>query len=294
MCYQLKESRRKKGFYCCNRLEKDMTYILGARCIDGVVLIADTKVTIGEGTDYTFSKKIMVQPLTNIVMGSAGIGGLYKEFQNRVVSSVMQLERENKEEPIIATEEEFSVLVSKVIRDMHNDYGDDRYLILNNLMILCASRVGSHIAQLTAFTPIGFPEPVNHNRAIGHGEPYGSLFLKKMWNKNMAMEQTAKLGVFIIKFIDDMHLDESVGFNDEYLPQVVYIPDMKLPDNFPECPPPELSDKKMEELQREYLELTKKYPIKELSHEDVKYFVNEISSKISDFEDLFKSGQFRL
>ena len=57
-----------------------MTYILGAKCKDGVVLIADTKVTIEEGADYTYSKKL-TNPLTTIVMGAAGIGGYIEIFK---------------------------------------------------------------------------------------------------------------------------------------------------------------------------------------------------------------------
>jgi 20S proteasome alpha/beta subunit len=38
---------RKKRFFHNNAFKKDMTYILGARCIDGVLLVGDTKVTTG-------------------------------------------------------------------------------------------------------------------------------------------------------------------------------------------------------------------------------------------------------
>jgi len=281
-------------FYHYKGYSGDMTYILGARCSDGAVLVGDTKVTVEGGADYAYSKKITI-PLTSVVMGSAGLGGLYKEFQNRIVSAVVQMEKNREEDkvPIITTEEEFSVLVSKVIREMHDDYGEDRYLIHHDLMILCGSRIGSHVSQLTTFTGYGFPEPVNQIRAIGHGEPYGALFLKKMWKKNMTMEQTAKLGLFIIKFIEDMGLDKSVGFNNEFLPQIVYIPDMELPEDFPPYDPSYPKDV-MEELQERYSVLTAKYPIKEITAEEVKHFINEVSSKISDFEDLFRKGQFKI
>jgi len=135
------------------RFDKDMTYIMGARCVDGVVLVGDTKVTVDEGSDYVYEKKITF-PLSEVVMGAAGIGGLYKDFQNRVVSAVLQMEKNRLQQmeegfPMITTEQEFSVLVTKIIREMHNDYGEDSYLITTNLMILCASRVGTPQAQLT-------------------------------------------------------------------------------------------------------------------------------------------------
>ena len=39
-------------------VNKDMTFILGAKCLDGVVIVGDTKVTIGEGTSYAYAKKL--------------------------------------------------------------------------------------------------------------------------------------------------------------------------------------------------------------------------------------------
>ncbi len=259
-----------------------MTYILGARCSDGVVLVGDTKVMIDGGADYTYSKKLTM-PLNNVVMGSAGMGGLYKDFQNRIVSAIVRMEKEAEAGYVtlqITTEEEFSVLVNKVIREMHSDYGEDRHLLLNNLMIICATRIGDLEAQLTIFNPFGFPEPVNTIRAIGHGEPYGALFIKNMWNPRMTMEQTAKLGIFIIKFIQDMELDRSVGFSDQCLPQVFYIPDIRLPGETTS--------------EEEIKEIINKHPIRELPEKEVRKFVNEVGSKIAEFEDLFKKGEFRL
>lgn len=259
-----------------------MTYILGARCSDGVVLVSDTKVTIDEGADYAYSNKL-TNPLTTIVMGAAGIGGLYKDFQNRVISSIVQAERQVKEQggEFKISEEEFGVLVNKIIREMHSDYDEDRHLILNNLMILCASRIGDN-ASLTTFNPFGFPEPVNRYRVIGHGEPYGELFMRKLWDKKMTMEETAKLGIFIIKFIQHMKLDNSVGFDDEFPPQVYYIPDLVVSAGF------------NPENEKEIRDLLDKYKIKELGQEEIEYLMNQVSSKISDFDDIFKQGKFKL
>lgn len=267
-----------------------MTYIVGARCSDGVVLVGDTKVTVEQGANYAYSKKIAI-PLGNVVMGSAGIGGLYKDFQNRIISTILELEKK-KEDPadlVISREEEFSVLINKIIRQMHQDYDEDRHLILNNLMIICATRIGSEKAELTTFNPYGFPEPVNTIRAIGHGEPYGELFLKKMWGPSMNMEQTAKLCLFIIKFIQDMKLDNSVGFDEEYLPQVFYVPDVKVPAGFGPA-----NYKTDAEYAEAVGKLLAEHPIRELNSDEVKFFINEISSKIFDFENLFKTGEFKI
>ncbi len=149
-------------------------------------------------------------------------------------------------------------------------------------MIMCATRISSGEAQLTTFNPYGFPEPVNKYRAIGHGEPYGALFLKNMWYQNWTMEQTAKLGIFIIKFIADMKLDNSVGYDNEFLPQVFYIPHLLVPKNFD--PQDEESINKLYEV----------HAIRELPNDEVLNYMNEVSSKISAFSNLFKSGQFKI
>jgi len=264
-------------------VKHDMTYILGARCCDGVVLVGDTKITIDEGSDYAYGKKITRPfPNGNVVMGASGIGGLYKDFSNRVVSTIIEMDAHKEEYSPIVTEEQFGVLVNKVIREMHTDYDKDRHMILNNLMVICASRINGQTAVLTIFNPYGFPEPVDKARVIGHGEPYGALFLKKMWNPRMTMEETAKLGIFVIKFIEDMKIDNSVGFNEEFLPQVYCVPDIIYPK------------RALNPSKRKIQEMLEKYPIRELSPDDVKYYINEVSSKISDFENLFKQGKFKL
>ena len=292
----------RNSFYRFKGFRKDMTYILGARCKDGVVLVGDTKVTVGGGTDFQYGKKI-VQPLSNVIMGSAGASGLYKAVQDRIITAIVHMERESQEiakqqninwQPVIITEEQFHTLISQVIRQMHCDFNEDRYMISYNLMLLCASRIGKPEAQITAFTGDGIPEPVNDYMVIGHGEPYGSVFLKKLWKKSMTMEQTAKLGLFILKYIQDMHLDRSVGYNIEYLPQVVFIPDIQLPKDFPLKSPYECSDKELMELRTRYEELQTEYPIYELLKDEVNNLINQISSKVADFEDFITSGEFKI
>lgn len=285
----------RKNFYRFKQFRKDMTYILGARCKDGVVLVGDTKVTVDGGADYAYEKKITF-PVYNVVMGSAGIGGLYKEFQNRVLTAIVQMEKErlsNEEEgfPFITTDAEFSVLLSNVIREMHFQYGNDSHIIDSNLMILCASRISPSV-QLTTVTGYGFPEPVNGIRAIGHGEPYASLFQKKLWKKDMTMEQTAKLGLFIIKFIEEMKLDSTVGYDKEFLPQIVYVPDVKLPKDFLTSPISTFDE--WVERQKEYQPYLEKHPIIEVSKEDTNHLLNEVGGKIAEFNSFFLSGEFKI
>lgn len=85
-------------------------------------------------------------------------------------------------------------------------------------------------AVLKYVHPIGFAEGVRKYKVIGHGEPYGSFFLKQWWQPTMTMVEVAELGFFIIKYIQDCELDNTVGIGSGF-PQVFMIPQAPIPDN---------------------------------------------------------------
>jgi hypothetical protein len=64
-------------------------------------------------------------------------------------------------------------------------------------------------------------------KAIGTGEPYGSIYLKQNWQPDMTTKQVAELGYFIIKYIEKFYLDLSVGVNVDK-PQIWFIPDNEV------------------------------------------------------------------
>jgi hypothetical protein len=176
-------------------------------------------------------------------------------------------------------------LVENVIREMHRAYKEDRYFLVNNLNVLMGIRI-KPTPELVNFTGLGLPEPVNGIKVIGHGEPYGALFIKKMWKPNMTMEQTAKLALFVIKLICETEIDASVGYRTDFLPQVFYLPNVIVA--FPQDINPEERRKFVEEMH------IVKYPIQELSAETVRSYMNEVSSMVSGFEKLFVEGQFKI
>lgn len=280
----LHKNKYNKAYVPINT-KRNMTYILGARCTDGVVLVGDTKVTLDGGADYAHSKKIF-RPFASVVMGASGLSGLYKSFQDRMIVAVQNFESQKIN---VAQPEKLSMIAEQVIRDMHNIYNEDRYLITNNLNVLMAIRTGE-VAELRVFTGHGFPEPVNTIKVIGHGEPYGAIFLKKIWKPTMSMKQTAKLALFVLKILKEAHLDESVGFNDDYLPQVFYIPDIEYPENFTEKSETMTDEEFAEALNQLY----DAHPIKELSDKEVNHVLNEVSFQKASFDSFFSDGQFRI
>jgi 20S proteasome alpha/beta subunit len=288
---------------CTSNLKTDywrrenMTYILGARCSDGVVLIGDTKVTTDYGAHERFIKKIDIplhkdcigvnSPLNEIVMGSAGIASVYEALKNKMTIKVRisfkKTATQAHELQVLQTKSGFEDLVLQSIRELYQDYGQDRYELMNELKTICASRLDGARASLIVFHPDGSPEQViDDYRAIGCGEPHGSIFLKKMWSPDWTMEQTAKLGIFIIKYINHMKLDNRVGFSDEFLPQVFYIPDIVKPIG---------SDQLSDE---EALKLIKDFEILELKPGKILNFMNEVKPMITVFENFIQSENFEM
>lgn len=187
-----------------------MTYILGSRCQDGVVLVGDRKLT-GE-TSYSIEEKIFMD-VPPVVLASSGVYGLFDKFRNKVAAHLA----EHPQQPaqmFLEAIENFTVELNVNYRERLQGQVFD---------ILAGVRVGDR-SVLYHVQPNGFAEPVKRCRAIAHGEPYGSVFLNKLWRTDMTMLQVAELGYFIVKYIEKYELDSSVGVGSEH-PQIWLIPD---------------------------------------------------------------------
>jgi hypothetical protein len=64
--------------------EPTLTYILGSRCRDGVVIISDRKVTLGFGDDFDYRDKLY-GVLGHVVFGSSGSTDTYEFFRGYIM-----------------------------------------------------------------------------------------------------------------------------------------------------------------------------------------------------------------
>jgi len=70
---------------------KRMTLIIGARCVDGVVLVSDKKVVDTESNEHTYKNKLYFPvPNTGVVVGAAGLANLFDEFNSKLPLIVQQ------------------------------------------------------------------------------------------------------------------------------------------------------------------------------------------------------------
>jgi 20S proteasome alpha/beta subunit len=180
-----------------------------------VVLVGDRKIT--DGTDILYENKLFMD-IAPLVVGSSGVYALFEKFRSKIANYI----ETQKAGPV----DQFILEIEKYTRELNDAYKDvlERRWSFDVLVGMTTSRG----AILQYILPQGLAEPVRRYRAIGHGEQYGSVFLKKLWRQEMSMEQVAELGYFIIRYIEKFELDSSVGVGSEK-PQVWFIPDTGQP-----------------------------------------------------------------
>lgn len=252
-----------------------MTYIIGGQCNDGVVLVGDKKISIGGGTEYSYANKI-ISPSIGIVVGSSGSSGLYRTFQSRLRLGIQEISEE-KGDDNVNWDDELVVLVERVIHEIGTDYGSE--MTARNLDALVVIRRG-YVPELIHLTGRGLPEPITDFAAVGHGEPYGSVLVKTLWNKlnPMRMADFAKLGCLAIRYIQDLNLDNSVGVDIKKgeVPQVWYIP--IIPEHKIDTTKTDALDSFFE-----------KYSIKELSDSEVKLLIKNTTKNITNIRKMIEN-----
>ncbi len=193
-----------------NNIHSELTFILGARATDGIVLVGDKKITHSYGSP-SYEDKIF-QDIPNIVIGAAGVMGVYDKFRTMVQNVV-------NETPRIAALP-FAEETEKLVYNLNQEYFERvRSKSLEVLVAYGKVKYG----QLQYIGSRGVAEAVRKYQAIGSGEPYAEYFLRKLWKSEMSMKDVAVLGTCIIKIIEEAELDESVGIKGK--PQIWYIPD---------------------------------------------------------------------
>lgn len=195
-----------------NHRLKDMTYILGSHCADGVVLVGDRKLVSGDGSTHEYGDKIFVD-FPSMVVGSSGISGLFEKFRERLTYFVASPSYEH-------TVAVLTTQIETITRQLNEAYRD---ILKGEYFDVLLGLKGSITPVLKYIYPFGFAEGVRGYKVIGHGEPYGSFFLKHWWKPEMKMLEVVELGFFIIRYIQEFKLDDTVGIGESY-PQVWLIP----------------------------------------------------------------------
>lgn len=203
-------------------LRSTMTLIMGARCIDGVVLVADRKINSREESEPVYGDKITGE-IREILTGFSGDRGTFELFTNRLRSYAREMDEQIKKRRTDI--DEIIWHIHEIKMDFRNKPGRYKF----ELMVGISSKYFTNRkSTLNYFYDDGGFIPVDKCKAIGEGKIHALYYLQRYYYENMTMRRFAQLGDFIIRYIDNeqYRLDNTVGLDPKYpYPQIIYIPD---------------------------------------------------------------------
>ena len=173
-----------------------MTYILGAKCSDGVVLVGDQKIVCDN--EATYDKKLETV-LSSVVLAGAGIDGLINILTNEIHKQIKSEKIKNHMD-LLKVAEEKGYELSQTYESRVGAF---------EMLLGVKTKDDSRLYNLIPNQ--GFAEPVRKYVTIGSGGSYASILLRTLWSDNMNMLEFASLGHFLINFIVEMGLDENIG-----------------------------------------------------------------------------------
>ena len=172
--------------------------------------MADNKVTNDDGQGE-FDEKI-VNINNRVIIGYSGRRALFNTYLNKI--NILINQKNN-----ITDNELLGILTDEI-----SNY---RYSKSLEILLGIANYNDTKSSIFNIFYTGGF-EIVPRHLEIGSGAQYSMVFLNQNWNQNLNMLQVSKMGYYIIRYIETLKLDDSVGLNGKY-PSIWYIPDAKLP-----------------------------------------------------------------
>ena len=210
-----------------------MTFILGSVCSDGVVLIADKKITY-ENRHPEYREKLSMQYYP-IVFGSSGSVDLYERFLYEALSKAQRshkitqnvqyatsggiTEHDTTNPDVAISLQPYLQDLEKSVKELNNNYSTYYGSGFDILLAVWTKDKGSVLYYIP---PKGIGTKIFEYMVIGTGERLAEMVLGPLWRKEMTMEQVAKIGYFIIKYIEQYDLDYKVGVGSLY-PQIYFV-----------------------------------------------------------------------
>jgi 20S proteasome alpha/beta subunit len=222
-----------------------MTCIMGGKCVDGVALIGDKKITDGETRQVDYKEKLFIFQKEGffypIIVGSSGTIALYDKFRREAIYELEKISPPPPFSPRGFSSRGFNTSVSGTIYS-YSSTDNPRQVILYPFIekleeiirkykgiyrqkfdVLFAAQLRDRGATIHYIRDDGLADDIYEYKAIGSGEIPASVFLKGLYRKDMTMRQFAKVGFFIIKYIEEQGIDNQVGTGRDR-PQVYLIP----------------------------------------------------------------------
>jgi hypothetical protein len=229
-----------------------MTCIIGGKCSDGVVLVADRRVIYDNGN--VKSEEKIFRDYYPFVVASSGSTILFNNFRRealelaqnslgvyineqdfkalpfdyRNVSGIIPMYPIPTSYPIIRLYPYLEGL-KEIVRKYKNEVKRSN---IYNFDVLVASQIQNKGAYLSYIDQHGILGDVPDYIVIGDDKIYGSMFAKSLWKADIKINEFAEIAYFTIKFIDRFKIDYTVGLEGGK-PLVYLIPNTGNVDKAP-------------------------------------------------------------
>jgi 20S proteasome alpha/beta subunit len=201
--------------------------IAGARCSDGIVLVADRKFTDYSGNENPqFGQKIFGD-VEHILIGYTGWERTFDIFRKYMVGDLV-INRHDID--YLHTYDNYIPISSDSVRRFNSLVINDRRQLFK---VLIAKHIGTN-SELHYIDTNGTACPVIY-KAIGSGENYADRYCSGLEYDKITMKDFAKRAYFSILFMDQHHPKLGVGIEPDGNPNIRYLNFNELKDI--EAPP---------------------------------------------------------
>jgi 20S proteasome alpha/beta subunit len=207
----VRKNESRENIYPCLSEPQLMTVVIGAKCSDGIVLIADRKLTRKNG-EIRYHEKIFGD-LEHVLIGYTGDAQMFDIFRRFTVGDVM-IERDGSKRY------DLNNLLSKISKStrMFNELVDFR-----PFKVLMVSHYEKPL-ELYHIDEFGKHEKVSQGyKAIGSGTEITDMFCEGLDYANMKMSEFIKHAYLAIMYMNSYCPSLGVGVEPGGTPDIVYL-----------------------------------------------------------------------
>jgi len=176
-----------------------MSYISVLRCVEGVVLVADTQETIEDQKQYC--EKLTVSQKYPVAVGGAGVDDITDAFSQEVI------ERIESSRP--GTDEELGAIIRAALRYVYEN--DVPVSVIKKqyrtAAFIVAAKAGERVAIFRVLGKRVYP--VKNRVIIGYATAPNNVLLERLYRESLSMHQAVLLATYLVS--QSKKLDEAVG-----------------------------------------------------------------------------------
>lgn len=188
------------------------TCIIGAKCSDGVTIVADRRVM--RGLEATNEDKLFIlgrETDPKVIVGASGLSGIMDRFIPMVMNSIVTVRAQSLWEIINEVEDNMKILSDRYGERFRSETSQEKQEELISAFVCGLDSLVEGEAKIYHCYQNGFSEEIRQYDILGHGKPYALPFLKLLYDPQISTREMVDLSACVILNIEKLEVDQSVG-----------------------------------------------------------------------------------